>query len=123
VTRRLRTVAALLSVLALGLAGCSDDGEGPGAADSCDELVEQASGVARGLADQFAGAAVDSLDPGTPDDPFPELTRPFAAYRERAEELGCDEGELRRLACEAYQGIEPTGPAIEEFLADLDTVC
>jgi len=79
--------------------------------------------VARDLAQQFAGAAVDALDPGTPDDPFPELTRPFAAFRDRADELGCDQGELRRLACDAYQGIEPTGPAVEEFLADLDTLC
>ena len=105
------------------LAGCSDDGSGPASADSCEELVDEAAGVARDLVQEYAGATVDQLDPGTPDDPFPELTQPFAAYRDRADELGCDQGELRRLACDAYRSIEPTGPAIEEFLADLDTVC
>jgi hypothetical protein len=124
---RARVVTLLVATVLFagpgGLAACGDDASGPDAADSCEELVEEAALVARDLGEQFAGASGDDIDPGTPDDPYPELTEPFEPYRVRAAELGCDAGELRRLACDAYQGLEPTGPAMEEFLAELDDVC
>ena len=117
--------AIVVPLVAFGalLGGCGGDDSGPASADSCAELVDQAADVARSITEQFAGAAADAIDPGTPDEPFPELTRPFAAFRERAEQLGCDAGELRRLACDAYQGITSTGPAVEEMLASLNDVC
>ncbi|HEX7096112.1 MAG TPA: hypothetical protein VF183_09525 [Acidimicrobiales bacterium] len=118
---RRSVVAALL--VALVLAGCGDDDRSPGGAKTCEQLVERAVPVAQELAERFAGVSVDQLDPGTPERPFPELTEPFEPFRARAEELGCDEGELRRIACDAYQGIEPTGPAIEELLAAIETTC
>lgn len=120
----LRAIGAFAALSATaGLVGCGDDSSGPDAADSCQELVDEAADVARSLAEEFAGATVESLDPGTPDDPFPQLSEPFVPFRERAAELGCDQGELRRLACDAYKGIEPTGPAIEELLAAIHDVC
>jgi hypothetical protein len=121
-----RPAAILLAVALLAvpaLAGCSDDDTSPGAADSCEELVERAAAVAEQVVADHAGDNATDLDPGTAEDPYPELTRPFAAYEARAEELGCDRGELRRLACEAYQGIEPTGGATEEFLDALTETC
>lgn len=117
-------LVALVAVLAAALlAACGDDDASPGSADSCEELVARAVPVARELAEQFAGVGVDELDPGTAERPFPQLTEPFEPFRARAEQLGCDAGELRRLACDAYQGITGTGPAIEEFLAAIDSVC
>lgn len=118
--------AALLVVAVVPaalLAACGDDDTSPGSADSCEELVERAAPVARQLAEQYAGVAADELDPGTAEQPYPQLTEPFEPFRTRAEQLGCDAGELRRLACDAYQGIEGTGQAIEEFLAAIESVC
>jgi hypothetical protein len=115
-------VVAAALVVTIG-AGCGDDDASPGSADSCEELVDGAAVVAAQVVADLAGKSATDLDPGTAEDPYPELTRPFAAYEARAEELGCDRGELRRLACEAYQGIEPSGGAGEEFLAQLIEVC
>jgi hypothetical protein len=113
--------AALLLAMIFG--GCSDDDTSPASADSCEELVERAADVAAQVVADHTGENATDLDPGTVEDPYPELTRPFAAYEARAEELGCDRGELRRLACEAYQGIAPTGGATEEFLDALTVTC
>jgi hypothetical protein len=118
--------AAVLLAVALAAAtvlGCSDDDSSPGAADTCEELVDRAADVAAQVVADHAGDNATDLDPGTAEDPYPELTRPFAAYAARAEDLGCDPGELRRLACEAYEGIEPTGGATEEFLDALTETC
>jgi hypothetical protein len=124
VIRPLAAAVAAASLLVAGVvAGCGDDDASPGAAGSCEELVERAAAVAEQVVAEHAGDALTDLDPGTAEDPYPELTRPFAAYEARAEELGCDRGELRRLACEAYRGIQQTGPAMEEFLAELTATC
>jgi hypothetical protein len=122
VTRRSVLVLAGLLLMVLGSA-CSDDDVGPASAGSCEELVDRAADTAAEVVADFAGKSAADLDPGTSEDPYPELTRPFAPYEARAEELGCDRGELRRLACEAYEGIEPSGPATEELLADLTETC
>ena len=122
-TRRpLLLLFAVLAPVLVG-AGCSDDGGSPGAAGSCEELVDRAAATAAEVVAQFAGKSAGDLDPGTSEDPYPELTRPFARYEARAQELGCDRGELRRLACEAYEGIEPSGPATEELLSQLTELC
>ena len=119
---RAGVLVALFAATAL-FAACGDDDTSPGSADSCEQLVERAAPVARDVAQELAGVGPDELDPGTSEQPFPQLTEPFEPFRRRAEQLGCDDGELRRLACDAYQGLEPTGPAIEEFLAAIDSVC
>src|SRR5690606_8089547 len=85
-TLRRRFVVGALGAFAVfgasaGLVGCGDDGSGPDSADSCQELVDEAADVARSLAEEFAGATVESLDPGTPDDPFPQLSEPFVPFR------------------------------------------
>jgi hypothetical protein len=117
--------AALVAVALLGglVVACGDDAKGPDAASSCEELVDRAADLAAQVVADLEGKSPADLDPGTAEDPYPELTRPFAAYEARAQELGCDRGELRRLACAAYQGIEPSGGAGEEYLAQLTEVC
>ena len=121
--RRTIAVAALVTLIVVLGVGCGDDDSSPTSADSCEQLVERAAVVAGEVVADLEGKSPADLDPGTAEDPYPELTRPFAAYEARAEELGCDRGELRRLACEAYQGIEASGGASEEFLAQLTEVC
>jgi hypothetical protein len=118
-------LAAVLVAVALfgGLVACGDDDRSPDAADSCEELVERAADVASEVVAGLEGKSPADLDPGTAEDPYPELTRPFAAYEARAQELGCDRGELRRLACTAYQGIEASSGAGEEYLAELTELC
>jgi hypothetical protein len=118
-------VASVLCVASvLGAAACSDDADqGALGADTCEQLVDEAATVAAQVVEELRDKTSAELDPGTEEDPFPELTRPFAAFEARAEQLGCDRGELRRLACSAYTGIEATGPATEEFLASVDAVC
>jgi hypothetical protein len=121
-----RVVALLLvfgAVAGVGLAACGDDGGGPGTASNCEELVQRASKVAQQVVEEFRDKSASELDHGTAEEPFPELTRPFAPFAARAEQLQCDRGELRRLACDAYQGIQPTGPAMEEYLSQLEEVC
>jgi hypothetical protein len=113
---------AALAVVVFG-AGCGDDGTSPGSAGTCEVLVERAAAVAAQVVADFEGKTAADLDPGSAEDPYPELTRPFAPFESRAQELGCDRGELRRLACEAYQGIEPSGGATEEFLARVTELC
>jgi hypothetical protein len=122
---RVHLAAVLVAAALLGglVAACGDDDKSPDSAGSCEELVDRAADVAAQVVADLEGKSPADLDPGTEDDPYPELTRPFAAYEARAEQLGCDRGELRRLACNAYQGIEPSGGAGEEYLAELTEVC
>jgi hypothetical protein len=117
-------IALVVGVLLAGvLAACGDDDGSPGSAADCEQLVGRAATVAARVVADHSGEASTDLDPGTAEDPYPELTRPFAAFEARAEQLGCDRGELRRLACQAYRGIVPTGPAMEEFLDQLTSTC
>jgi hypothetical protein len=117
-------VAMALVVVLLGTTACGDDVEqGPLGADTCEQLVDEAATVAAQVVEDLRDKTSAELDPGTEEDPFPELTRPFAAFEARAEQLGCDRGELRRLACSAYTGLDASGPATEEFLASIDAVC
>lgn len=112
--------AALVSV---PLAACSNDGTGPQSAGTCEELVSDAADVARQVVLDLSGLTQADLEAKNREDPFAMLLQPFAAYELRATELGCDQGELVRLACREYRGIEPTGPVAEEFLTYVDDRC
>jgi hypothetical protein len=120
-----RGLAAVAAVLALvGVAGgCADDGEMPGAASNCEELMEAASDVVRVIVADLQGTSETDLRATNPDDPFGALQRPLDPYRARADELGCDRTELRRAACRTYRDIAPNGPAAEEFLAQMLDDC
>jgi hypothetical protein len=116
---------ALGAVAFAGVGACSSaDETSPGAASSCEELVKSAAQLTRTIVRDLQGKTVADLRAANPDAPYAELLQPFDAYRARAEKLGCDQGELRRLACKEYRGIQPNGPVSEEFLALVpDTSC
>lgn len=123
--RARRSLAAVVAVLCLaGAAGaCSDDGEMPGAASNCEELMEGAAVVVRTIVRDLQGKSESDLRAADPDDPFGALQRPLDPYRAKAGELGCDLAELRRAACRAYRDIAPNGPAAEEFLSQMLADC
>jgi hypothetical protein len=122
---RARALAAVLAVTGvLAIAGCAEgNSTDPRSAKSCDQLVERAVPVVRQLVEDLRGKTSADLELTGADDPYAVLTRPFEPFQARAEELGCDAGELRRLACSAYRGIEPTGPLAQEFLARVGELC
>jgi hypothetical protein len=107
--------------------GCGGDANSTDApsAKSCEQLVERAARVARNVVADLAGKSAADLkaEAADPQNPFASLEAPFAPFVDRADELGCDRGELRRLACSAYQGIDANGPAAEEFLSRVTEVC
>lgn len=122
-TRGRRAVAATLVAIGLLLSGCGRDATDPSGADDCRELVERASGTAKKVLKSIEGQTKEDLEAANPTDPFQPLTQPFERFKLRATELGCDEGELRRLACVAYKDLQPTGPAAEEYLARVVATC
>lgn len=83
----------------------------------------QAAAVVRGIVRELQGKSEADLRASNPDDPFGPLVAPLEPYRARAAELGCDRSELRRAACRSYRDITPTGPAAEEFLAQMLSDC
>jgi hypothetical protein len=135
---RSRRWGALLAALVLGAAtlGCSsaDDGSALAAsrtgrsdaesASSCQELVDAAAELTQRIVHDLQGKTIEDLRTANPEDPWAPLLEPFEAFQDRAETLGCDRAQLRRLACPAYQSIEPNGPVSEEFLSMVpDTDC
>ncbi|HEV8298093.1 MAG TPA: hypothetical protein VGQ20_12370 [Acidimicrobiales bacterium] len=120
------TLAAAVAAILI-VAACSGNGNSTDAASAknCEQLIERAARVAKQVVADLAGksAADVAADATDPNEPFAALEEPFAPFQARADSLGCDRGELRRLACSAYQGIESNGPAAEEFLARVDDIC
>jgi hypothetical protein len=116
---------AVVVIPGAGVGACSNDKDtSPAAASSCEELVKSSAQLTRTIVRDLQGKTVADLRAANPEEPYAELLRPFDAYRTRANELGCDQGELRRLACKEYQGIQPNGPVSEEFLSLVpDTSC
>lgn len=119
---------AVVLVLAGGVAGgCSSGASGASTdaagAKTCTELVERAGKVAEQVLAGVKGKSIDDLRAANPGDPYAVLTKPFAAFEARAEQLGCDRTELRRVACDAYQGLTPDGPVAEEFLSRVRDTC
>lgn len=85
--------------------------------------MEDAADVVRAIVRDLQGKSEADLRAANPDDPFGALSRPLDPHRARAQELGCDRAELRRVACRTYRDIVPTGPAAEEFLAQMLSDC
>jgi len=111
-------------VLAGVLGACGDDaGNSPASASTCEQLVKGAAQVTRAIVRDLQGKTEADLRATNAADPFAELLRPYDAYRARAVELGCDQAELVRVACQEYQDIEPNGPVAEEFLARVRDTC
>lgn len=107
------------------LGACSSDAPStsPAGAKTCEELVQRSAALTRAIVRDLQGKTEADLRVANPDDPYGALLRPFDAYRARAQQLGCDQVQLRRLACPEYQDIEPTGPAAEEFLSLVPDTC
>lgn len=124
VVPRLGVRAAALAVVVL-LGACSSDGPSTSAAGAktCEELVQRSAALTRSIVRDLQGKTEADLRLANPDDPYGALLRPYDAYRTRADQLGCDQVQLRRLACPEYQDIEPTGPAAEEFLSLVPDTC
>jgi hypothetical protein len=116
---------ALAAVVTAGVGACSSaDDTSPESASSCEALVKSAAQLTRTIVRDLQGKTVADLRAANPEQPYAELLQPFDAYRTRAGELGCDQVQLRRLACKEYQGIQPNGPVSEEFLSLVpDTSC
>jgi hypothetical protein len=104
---------------------CGDDGLDVDSARSCDELVDAAADVTRGVLRDVAGLTMAELQVDDAADPFAALREPYAGFEERATELGCGEAELTRLACESYPDVvdEASGEVAEAFLADYYAAC
>ena len=120
-----RRAIVATAIVVLGATACSSSASAIDArsAKTCEQLVDRAARVARQVVAEMQGKNSAELAAADSDDPFAALTKPFEPFQARADQLGCDRGELRRLACTAYQGIEPNGPLTEEFLARVDEVC
>ncbi len=110
-------------VVVLPLAGCGDSASDPGSASSCKELMDRAANVTRQIVEDLDDATAADLEKRDAANPYRVLTEPYAGFQERAAQLGCDEGDLRRLACDAYRGLQPRGPVAEEFLAGFAQDC
>lgn len=119
--------ALLVGALALGatVAACSSTAPPTSAAgaSNCEELVQRSAALTRNIVRTLQGRTEADLRAANPADPYGALLQPYDAYRTRADELGCDQVQLRRLACPEYQDIEPNGPAAEEFLSRVPDTC
>lgn len=119
--------AAVTLALALGAgaAACSTaaPATSPASASNCEELVKRSAQLTRAIVRSLQGKTEADLRATNPEDPYGALLEPYRAYQTRADQLGCDQVQLRRLACPEYQDIEPSGPAAEEFLSRVPDTC
>jgi len=95
----------------------------PASATTCEELVSRSAKVVRKVVTDLGTKTREDLEEDDPDNPFRSLDEPFANFQKRAQELQCDQNELRRLACDSYDGLDPQGPVAREFLADFVQNC
>ena len=95
----------------------------PASATTCEELVSRSAKLVRGIVKDLGTKTREDLEADDPDNPFRELDEPFESFASRAEVLQCDQNELRRLACEEYEGLDPQGPVAREFLAEFVQNC
>ena len=119
-------VVALVLVIALVVGVLLTRGESvsdPSSAKSCGELVSRSAKVVRDIVRDLGTKTREDLEEDDADDPFRRLNEPFEAFQKRADELQCDQNELRRLACESYEGLDAQGPVAREFLAEFVQNC
>jgi hypothetical protein len=95
----------------------------PASAKTCEQLVGRSAALVRDIVKDLGTKTREDLEADDPDNPFRSLDEPFERFESRAEELQCDQSELRRLACEAYEGLDPQGPVAREFLAEFVQNC
>ncbi|HUP71924.1 MAG TPA: hypothetical protein VM282_02640 [Acidimicrobiales bacterium] len=119
-------VVALVLVIAVVIAALITRGDSvsdPASAGSCEELVSRSAKVVRDIVEDLGTKTREDLEEDDPDNPFRRLDEPFESFQRRAEELQCDQSELRRLACESYEGLDAQGPVAREFLAEFVQNC
>jgi hypothetical protein len=123
---RSAVVLALVVVIAVVIAVLitrGDSGTDPASAGSCEELVSRSAKVVRDIVNDLGTKTREQLEEDDPEDPFRGLDEPFESFENRAEQLQCDQSELRRLACESYEGLDAQGPVAREFLAEFVQNC
>jgi hypothetical protein len=123
---RSAVVLALVVVIAVVIAVLitrGDSGTDPASARSCEELVSRSAKVVRDIVNDLGTKTREQLEEDDPEDPFRGLDEPFESFENRAEQLQCDQSELRRLACESYEGLDAQGPVAREFLAEFVQNC
>ena len=114
----------LLAALVIGYLITRDDsGSDPASARTCEELVSRSARVVREIVEDLGTKTREDLEQDDPENPFRALDEPFESFQNRAEVLQCDQSELRRLACESYEGLDPQGPVAREFLAEFMQNC
>ena len=125
VSRRAILVAlALVAAVVIGvLIARSGPDTDPASARTCEELVNRSAKVVRDIVADLGTKTREDLEEDDPENPFHELDEPFVSFKNRAEALQCDQNELRRLACESYEGLDPQGPVAREFLAEFVQNC
>ena len=124
VTRAIVVALVLVIALVVGvLLTRGDSVSDPASAKSCGELVSRSARVVRDIVKDLGTKTREDLEADDADDPFRILDEPFESFQKRAEELQCDQSELRRLACESYEGLDAQGPVAREFLAEFVQNC
>ena len=121
--RAASVVVALVLAAMVGACSSTPPPTSAAGASNCEELVERSAALTRSIVRTLQGKTEADLRAANPDDPYGALLQPYEAYRTRADDLGCDQVQLRRLACPEYQDIEPNGPAAEEFLSRVPDTC
>ena len=124
VTRTIVVALVLVVALVVGvLLTRGDSVSDPSSAKSCGELVSRSAKVVRDIVKDLGTKTREDLEEDDPENPFRGLDEPFKSFQKRAEELQCDQSELRRLACESYEGLDAQGPVAREFLAEFMQNC
>ena len=113
-------VAAVVIGVLITRGGSDTD---PASARTCEELVSRSAKVVRNIVHELGTKTREDLETEDPENPFRGLDEPFESFKTRAEQLQCDRSELRRLACESYEGLDPQGPVAREFLAEFMQNC
>ena len=126
VSKGVIVVAALVLLVAVVIGVLITRGDSvsdPSSARTCQELVSRSAKVVRDIVKDLGIKTREDLEEDDPENPFRGLDEPFESFKKRAEELQCDQSELRRLACESYEGLDAQGPVAREFLAEFVQNC
>ncbi|HEX2282439.1 MAG TPA: hypothetical protein VHG52_11840, partial [Thermomicrobiales bacterium] len=123
-----RKLLMLFLALSLALAGCgfgSDDEEDDTVsiedAETCEEAADAFAAVAQNFINDAEEAGMQALMAGPDSELFQEYTPQLEEAQAKAEELGCDEEEMRALLAERVDDLEtdgPVGETIVEFLRE-----